>query len=38
MNDTDVHLRWAKEDLRVPIMLSATGPRNLRLAGSLADA
>ena len=28
-------IRWAKE--RVPIMLGATGPRNLRLAGALAD-
>ena len=28
-------IRWASE--RVPIMLGATGPRNLRLAGALAD-
>jgi alkanesulfonate monooxygenase SsuD/methylene tetrahydromethanopterin reductase-like flavin-dependent oxidoreductase (luciferase family) len=28
-------IRWAHE--RVPIMLGATGPRNLRLAGALAD-
>jgi 5,10-methylenetetrahydromethanopterin reductase len=28
-------IRWAEE--RVPIMLGATGPRNLRLAGALAD-
>lgn len=37
LNDTDVHLRWATEDLRVPIMISATGPRNLRQGGALAD-
>jgi alkanesulfonate monooxygenase SsuD/methylene tetrahydromethanopterin reductase-like flavin-dependent oxidoreductase (luciferase family) len=37
INDTDVHLRWVGEDPKVPIMMSATGPRNLRLAGSLAD-
>jgi 5,10-methylenetetrahydromethanopterin reductase len=37
MNDTDVHLRWATEDLGVPIMLSATGPKNLRQAGRVAD-
>jgi len=29
------HIRWADE--RVPIMLCATGPKNLRLAGALAD-
>src|SRR4029453_7274222 len=28
-------IRWA--DQRVPIMLCATGPKNLRLAGALAD-
>jgi 5,10-methylenetetrahydromethanopterin reductase len=28
-------IRWADED--VPIMLAATGPRNLRVAGALAD-
>jgi 5,10-methylenetetrahydromethanopterin reductase len=37
MNDTDVRLRWAAQDLGVPIMISATGPRNLRQAGALAD-
>jgi alkanesulfonate monooxygenase SsuD/methylene tetrahydromethanopterin reductase-like flavin-dependent oxidoreductase (luciferase family) len=37
INDTDVHLRWVDTDPGVPIMMSATGPRNLRLAGSLAD-
>jgi alkanesulfonate monooxygenase SsuD/methylene tetrahydromethanopterin reductase-like flavin-dependent oxidoreductase (luciferase family) len=30
-----VHIRWADES--VPIMMPATGPRNLRLAGALAD-
>jgi len=37
LNGADVHLRWVEEDPKVPIMMSATGPRNLRLAGSLAD-
>jgi len=37
LNDTDVRLRWASADLGVPIMMSATGPRNLRQAGALAD-
>lgn len=32
---TEVRIRWAAED--VPIMMSATGPRNLRVAGGLAD-
>jgi alkanesulfonate monooxygenase SsuD/methylene tetrahydromethanopterin reductase-like flavin-dependent oxidoreductase (luciferase family) len=32
---TEVHIRWADED--VPLMMPATGPRNLRLAGALAD-
>ena len=32
---TDVRIRWADED--VPLMMAATGPKNLRLAGSLAD-
>jgi 5,10-methylenetetrahydromethanopterin reductase len=32
---TEARIRWAGET--VPIMLAATGPRNLRLAGSLAD-
>jgi alkanesulfonate monooxygenase SsuD/methylene tetrahydromethanopterin reductase-like flavin-dependent oxidoreductase (luciferase family) len=31
----EVRIRWADE--QVPIMMPATGPRNLRLAGSLAD-
>jgi alkanesulfonate monooxygenase SsuD/methylene tetrahydromethanopterin reductase-like flavin-dependent oxidoreductase (luciferase family) len=31
----EVHIRWADES--VPIMMPATGPRNLRLAGALAD-
>jgi alkanesulfonate monooxygenase SsuD/methylene tetrahydromethanopterin reductase-like flavin-dependent oxidoreductase (luciferase family) len=34
--ETDgARIRWAHE--RVPIMMGATGPRNLRLAGALAD-
>jgi 5,10-methylenetetrahydromethanopterin reductase len=37
INDTEVHLRWVEADPGIPIMMSATGPRNLRLAGSLAD-
>ncbi|MGI8973495.1 MAG: LLM class flavin-dependent oxidoreductase [Gaiella sp.] len=37
INEADVHLRWVDEDPRVPIMMSATGPKNLRLAGALAD-
>ena len=33
-----MHLRWLDGAIAgVPIMMSATGPRNLRLAGSLAD-
>ena len=37
VNDTDVYFRWLERDAGVPIMMSATGPKNLRLAGSLAD-
>jgi alkanesulfonate monooxygenase SsuD/methylene tetrahydromethanopterin reductase-like flavin-dependent oxidoreductase (luciferase family) len=37
LNGADVHLRWVEEDPKVPIMMSATGPKNLRVAGSLAD-
>jgi alkanesulfonate monooxygenase SsuD/methylene tetrahydromethanopterin reductase-like flavin-dependent oxidoreductase (luciferase family) len=38
INDADVHLRWLGGDgAGVPIMMPATGPKNLRLAGSLAD-
>jgi alkanesulfonate monooxygenase SsuD/methylene tetrahydromethanopterin reductase-like flavin-dependent oxidoreductase (luciferase family) len=32
---TEVRIRWADE--QVPVMMPATGPRNLRLAGALAD-
>lgn len=32
---TEISIHWAAQD--VPIMMSATGPRNLRLAGALAD-
>jgi alkanesulfonate monooxygenase SsuD/methylene tetrahydromethanopterin reductase-like flavin-dependent oxidoreductase (luciferase family) len=37
INDADVHFRWVQEDVGVPICLSATGPKNLRAAGALAD-
>jgi alkanesulfonate monooxygenase SsuD/methylene tetrahydromethanopterin reductase-like flavin-dependent oxidoreductase (luciferase family) len=33
---TPIRLRWASGE-PVPIMMAATGPRNLRLAGALAD-
>jgi len=33
---TPIRIRWAAGE-RVPIMMAATGPRNLRLAGALAD-
>jgi alkanesulfonate monooxygenase SsuD/methylene tetrahydromethanopterin reductase-like flavin-dependent oxidoreductase (luciferase family) len=32
---TPIRIRWAQQD--VPIMLAATGPKNLRAAGALAD-
>ncbi|MFN0155424.1 MAG: LLM class flavin-dependent oxidoreductase [Gaiella sp.] len=37
INGADVHFRWLDEDARIPIMMSATGPKNLRVAGALAD-
>lgn len=37
INETDVHLRWLDGSAGVPIMMSGTGPKNLRVAGSLAD-
>ncbi|MBM3676779.1 MAG: LLM class flavin-dependent oxidoreductase [Actinobacteria bacterium] len=37
INDADVHFRWLEGDAGVPIMMSGTGPKNLRLAGALAD-
>jgi alkanesulfonate monooxygenase SsuD/methylene tetrahydromethanopterin reductase-like flavin-dependent oxidoreductase (luciferase family) len=37
INEADVYFRWLEKDAGVPIMMSATGPKNLRLAGSLAD-
>lgn len=37
INGADVHFRWLDGDAGVPIMMSATGPKNLRLAGTLAD-
>ena len=33
----EVRLRWLERDPGIPIMMSGTGPRNLRLAGALAD-
>jgi alkanesulfonate monooxygenase SsuD/methylene tetrahydromethanopterin reductase-like flavin-dependent oxidoreductase (luciferase family) len=35
IDGTEVHIRWADE--QVPVMMPATGPRNLRTAGALAD-
>jgi alkanesulfonate monooxygenase SsuD/methylene tetrahydromethanopterin reductase-like flavin-dependent oxidoreductase (luciferase family) len=37
LNDADVHFRWVTEPVDVPICMSATGPKNLRAAGALAD-
>ncbi len=37
INEADVHFRWHKQGPEVPIALSATGPKNLRAAGGLAD-
>ncbi|HEY3946876.1 MAG TPA: LLM class flavin-dependent oxidoreductase [Solirubrobacteraceae bacterium] len=37
MGAAEVRIRWLERDPGVPIMMSGTGPRNLRLAGSLAD-
>jgi len=37
LNGSDVHLRWLDGEAGVPIMMSGTGPRNLRQAGALAD-
>lgn len=37
MNGAEVHMRWLEGGARIPIMMSGTGPRNLRLAGALAD-
>jgi alkanesulfonate monooxygenase SsuD/methylene tetrahydromethanopterin reductase-like flavin-dependent oxidoreductase (luciferase family) len=34
---TPIRIRWATGEERVPIMMAATGPRNLMLAGALAD-
>jgi len=37
-NGTEFRIQWANEAAaRVPIMMTATGPRTLRLAGALAD-
>ena len=35
LEGTPVRIRWASE--HVPLLMAATGPRNLRLAGALAD-
>ena len=35
IDGTEARIRWARE--HVPIMMAATGPRNLRVAGALAD-
>jgi 5,10-methylenetetrahydromethanopterin reductase len=37
INEADVHLRWIDRDPQIPLMMAATGPRNLRVAGALAD-
>lgn len=37
LNGASVHMRWLEGDAAVPIMMSGTGPKNLRLAGALAD-
>jgi alkanesulfonate monooxygenase SsuD/methylene tetrahydromethanopterin reductase-like flavin-dependent oxidoreductase (luciferase family) len=37
LNGTEVRVPWIDRDSGVPIMMSATGPKNLRLAGALAD-
>ena len=35
LDGTPIRIRWASE--HVPILMAATGPRNLRLAGAVAD-
>jgi 5,10-methylenetetrahydromethanopterin reductase len=37
LGDTDVTFPWRRKGGTVPLMIGATGPRNLRLAGALAD-
>jgi alkanesulfonate monooxygenase SsuD/methylene tetrahydromethanopterin reductase-like flavin-dependent oxidoreductase (luciferase family) len=37
LGGSDVRMPWIDRDCALPIMMSATGPRNLRLAGALAD-
>jgi 5,10-methylenetetrahydromethanopterin reductase len=37
LDGTEVRLTWRREGASVPLMMGATGPRNLRLAGALAD-
>lgn len=36
LEGTPIRIRWAEGE-KVPILMAATGPRNLRLAGALAD-
>ncbi len=36
LEGTPIRIRWAQGE-KVPILMAATGPRNLRLAGALAD-
>lgn len=37
LGPADAQIRWLDEGPGIPIMMSGTGPRNLRLAGTLAD-
>ena len=37
LNGADVHFRWHRDGPAIPIALAATGPKNLRAAGALAD-
>jgi 5,10-methylenetetrahydromethanopterin reductase len=37
INGSDVHFRWLDRDPGIPVMMAATGPKNLRMAGALAD-
>ena len=33
INGADVHLRWIERDPGIPLMMAATGPKNLRVGG-----
>jgi alkanesulfonate monooxygenase SsuD/methylene tetrahydromethanopterin reductase-like flavin-dependent oxidoreductase (luciferase family) len=37
LDGSEVRMPWVERDSGVPIMMSATGPKNLHLAGTLAD-